>query len=103
MEKSVTLKYNIGITFVFIAYAALSAPFMPDDDSALLISSIFEKFPAYAVVIGMVTLFLSLLVFMYAVRSIWNRLFPKICGWKEINLAEAYAISMIVAFLFLGL
>ena len=87
------------MTVVFILYAVLLAHFSKYGDSPMVIVTFVKAFPAIGISVGVFCLILSLAVFMYAVRSLWNRIFPKICGWKEIDLAEAYAISMIVAFL----
>jgi len=88
---------------VFFLYGILISPFAEYEHAPLIITKLFESAPGVAVAVGILCIVLALVVFMYAVRSLWNRIFPKICGWKEIGLTEAYAISMLIGFLTFGL
>jgi hypothetical protein len=96
MKKQVTIKFNIGLTFVFFLYAALHYPFM--EETVVPMDKIFESTPGLAFGILFLIIPISLIIFMHAVKAVWNRLFPKLCGWEEIGLAEAYALSLLVAF-----
>ena len=97
--SKVTISYNIGMTLVFFLYAVFYAPFMPDDETPIMIEGFFEDSPAIAFAIAAIGFTATLVIFMYAIRSLWNRLFPQLCGWKEIGLAESYALGIFVAFL----
>jgi hypothetical protein len=35
-------------------------------------------------------------------RALWNRLFPHLCGWKPVNLAESYAFALVAGVLMYG-
>jgi hypothetical protein len=93
----VTVKFNILITFALIGYAALISPILPDDATPLLVESLFAESLTAQIIVGLLSAILSIIASMYLIRAIWNRLFPHLCEWKEINLAESYAISILAA------
>ncbi len=84
------------MTFAFIGYSFLLFPILSDEP--LLIDSLFPESSALKFVLIISSVGLSIPASMYIIRALWNRLFPNLCGWKEINLAESYALS-----LFLGM
>lgn len=90
----VTVKFNILITLALIGYAALVSPILPDDPTPLLVESLFSESIAGQVIVGLLSAILSIIASMYIIRALWNRLFPHLCEWNEINLAESYAISI---------
>jgi len=93
----VTVKFNILITFALIGYAALISPILPDDATPLLVESLFTESLTAQIIVGLLSAILSIIASMYLIRAIWNRLFPHLCEWKEINLAESYAILILAA------
>ena len=93
----ITIKYNIGITFAFVAYLFAACPILVDDETPLLVQTLFPNSVAIQVVVGVISVVCSTVILMYITRSLWNRLFPGLCGWKHINLAESYALSILVA------
>lgn len=99
--KQVTIKYNIGITIVYLLYR-LKDYLVTPAEGPILLDPVFEQSPLGAFAVIFAIMFVAIPVFMYSVRSLWNRIFPQLCGWKEIGLAESYALGIIAAFLFGG-
>ena len=93
----VTVQFNIGMTFALVGYAAIISPVLLDDPTPLLVESIFPDSVVLQVVVGLISGVLGIIAGMYIVRALWNRLFPSLCGWKDITLAESYAISLLAA------
>lgn len=93
----VSVQFNIGMTFALIGYAVIISPVLIDDPTPLLVESMFPESVTLQVVVGLVSGILGIIAGMYIVRALWNRLFPSLCGWKEITLAESYAVSLLVA------
>ena len=92
----ITTKFNVGITFAVIGYFLLLYPIL--SDKPIGVDSLFpENLPLRFIVI-ILSIGLSIPASMYIIKALWDRLFPNLCGWKEINLAESYALS-----LFLGM
>lgn len=93
----VTIKFNVGMTFALIGYAFLLSPLMPDESSPMIVESLLPNHEGLQFVIIILSAVSSVVVGMYICRALWNRLFPSLCGWKEITLAEAYAVSLFAA------
>ena len=85
------------MTFALVGYAAIISPVLLDDPTPLLVESIFPDSVVLQVVVGLISGVLGIIAGMYIVRALWNRLFPSLCGWKDITLAESYAISLLAA------
>jgi len=88
----ITIKFNIGMTFAVIGYGLLLYPIL--SDTPLLIDSLIPENSALQFIVVILSVGLAIPASMYIIRSLWNRLFPNLCGWKEINLAESYALSL---------
>ena len=93
----ITFKFNILITFALIAYLVILSPISENNPTPLLVESIFPGNSAAQILAGLLSITLGMIASLLIIRSLWNRLFPHLCGWKEINLAESYAISIFVA------
>jgi hypothetical protein len=90
----ITIKYNIMMSLALIGYVIVLSPLLIDDQTSLLVETICEgNIPAMAIV-SLISIVLSIVISMLIIRSLWNRLFPKLCNWNEINLAESYALSL---------
>ena len=93
-KMKITIKYNIMISLALVGYVFVLSPLLIDDQTPLLVETICEgNIPAIAIV-SLISVVLSIVVSMLIIRSLWNRLFPKLCNWNEINLAESYALSL---------
>ncbi len=99
MKKQVSVKFNIGLSLVFFLYAALQYPF--HEQTVVPMDKVFDKSPSLAFGILTFVFITTVPIFMYAVKALWNRIFPKLCGWEEIGLAEAYALGLLVAFFYI--
>lgn len=97
----ITLKFNIGMTFAVIAYALLLSPVLSGDDKPMLIEHFIPDSIALQIVGGLFSVASAVVALMYIVKTLWNRLFPSLCGWKEINLAESYALSLFFGVFFI--
>ena len=93
----VTVPFNIGMTFALIGYSVIISPILLDDPTPLLVESLFPESVTFQLVVGVISGILGVIAGMYIVRALWNRLFPSLCGWKEITLAESYTISLLCA------
>ena len=91
---NVTIKFNVGMTFAVIGYGLLLSPIQPNDPMPMLIKLLLPENLVLQYVGLILSVSLAILASMYIVKVLWNRLFPNLCGWKEINLAESYAISL---------
>ncbi len=91
----VTTKYNILMTLAFLGYIILLSPFLEDDSTPLILDSICGDSVTWTLIISSLSLILSTIVLMMITRSLWNRLFPNLCGWKNLSYAESYALSLI--------
>ncbi len=100
--KEVTIKYNIGITFALIAYVATVSPFMESDPPKTFIDGLLASKPLLALLVAALSIIVSTVVSMFIIRSLWNRLVIKLSGWKEINLAESYALLLFFAIFFIA-
>ena len=92
----VTVRFNIWMTVAMIGYILLIAPFHRDDSTPMLIESLFPENILLKIVVGFFSVVFGVSAFMFIVKALWNRLFPHLCGWKAINLAESYAISLLI-------
>ncbi len=90
----VTIRFNIGMTLAFIGYAVLVTPMLSYDSAPLLIESMFPDDVIVRITVGILSVASAIAASVYIVRALWNRLFPHLCGWKEITLAESYAVSL---------
>tara|TARA_Y100000385_G_C12752827_1_gene491704 strand:+ start:130 stop:438 length:309 start_codon:yes stop_codon:yes gene_type:complete len=90
----ITIKYNIAISFALIGYMFLMCPILGDTEAPMLVETLFPDDLILQVTIGIASTVASTIAGMYIIRSLWNRLFPHLCNWKEINLAESYALSI---------
>ncbi|MEM8639843.1 MAG: hypothetical protein AAGG51_13655 [Cyanobacteria bacterium P01_G01_bin.54] len=95
----ITTKFNIWMTFVFIVHEILLLIFEPDDDSSYFLNSMFRNAPILGMAIALLLLTIAIVISIYCTRALWNRLFPHLCGWQKISLAESYALSLFLAFL----
>ncbi len=80
------------MTFAVIGYCLLLYPILSDEPS--LVDTLFPENPLLRFIVLISSFGLSIPASMYIIRALWNRLFPNLCGWKEINLAESYALSL---------
>jgi len=96
MKKQISIKFNIGMTAVFFLYAALKYPF--HEKTSVPMDKVFERSPGLAFGILIFVFISTLLISMPAIKALWNRLFPKLCGWEEIGFAEAYALGLLAGF-----
>jgi len=96
----VTIKYNILITLAMIGYIVVLSPFLEDEETTMLLESMLEGALVPMILLGGVSLVLGVIISMLIIRSLWNRLFPRLCNWSEINLAESYALSVFVMLFF---
>ena len=92
--KEVTVKYNILITLAMIGYMIVSLPWMYSESERMIIDDLADISPIFATVAGIISFVLGIFISMLILRSLWNHLMPKLCGWKELNLAESYALSI---------
>jgi hypothetical protein len=95
----ITIKFNIGMTFAVIGYSLLLYPLL--SDTPLLIDSLIPGNLTLQFIIIILSIGLAIPASMYIIRALWNRLFPNLCGWKEINLAESYALSLFLGLFFI--
>jgi hypothetical protein len=77
-----------------IGYALLLLPVLSDDPAPLVVDVIFPDSILLQALVSSLSAGGAVAASMYIVRALWNRLFPHLCGWKEINLAESSAISL---------
>jgi len=98
----VTIKYNILMSLALIGYIVVICPLLIDDETPLLVETITEGNVPAIIIISFISIVLSIVVSMFIIRSLWNRLFPRLCDWKEITLAEAYALSLFIAVFLVG-
>lgn len=96
----VTVSFNILMTLAFIGIRIVATPMIPHDTTPLIITHFFPKSLATQVVAVLISLAITIPASMYFIRALWNHLFPQLCGWKEINLAESYALSIFAAAFF---
>ena len=80
------------MTFAVIGYFLLLCPIL--SDTPILVDSLFPENLSLRFIVIISSVGLSIPASMYIIRALWNRLFPNLCGWKEINLAESYALSL---------
>ncbi|EDM26176.1 hypothetical protein LNTAR_16553 [Lentisphaera araneosa HTCC2155] len=92
--KPVSIKYNIAMTFAFMAYIIVLAPLTEADSPKLLIEDLGVTNLFVALLAIVLCLIISVFISMLITRSLWNRLISRLSGWQEINLAEAYALSL---------
>ena len=90
----ITIKYNIMISLALVGYLFVLSPLLSADQTPLLVETIFEENSPAIAIVSLISIVLSVVVSMLIIRSLWNRLFPKLCNWYEINLAESYALSL---------
>lgn len=94
----VTVRFNVGMTFASLGYTALLFPINAEEDSSpLILESFFQDSPFLTFCALIVLLVLAVAAWMFIARALWNRLFPRLCGWNEITLAESYALSLLIA------
>lgn len=98
----ITIKYNVLVTLAFFGYMIVLSPLFPDTEIPLLVESIYEESVAAGIIVTLLSLILGIAISMYLIRSLWNRLFPKLCGWSVISLAESYALSIFLAIFVVG-
>jgi H+/Cl- antiporter ClcA len=89
------------MTFAVCAYALITMPLLLDDPTPLIIESLFPENELVQILTLVLSSILSIIFGMYIIRALWNRLFPSLCGWNVINLAECYAISLFLTVLLL--
>ena len=88
------------ITFAMIGYCLASVPFMTmEEGPKMLIEEIGEISPMLAWGIGALFMVIGVFISMLVIKSLWNRMFTRVCRWKEINLAESYALTIFAAML----
>jgi hypothetical protein len=92
---NVTISYNIVMTFAVVGYAFLMSPFWSSTSGPTIIADWLPENWLGQFLVTVVAGVLGIVASMYIVRSLWNRLFPRLCGWREVNLAEAYALSLL--------
>lgn len=98
----VTVPFNIGMTMALIGCAILLFPTWTDEETApLMVEWMFPERDGLQAATILLSIVLSVIVYMFAFRAVWNRLFPHLCGWKPINLAESYAFSIMIGLFFL--
>ena len=93
----VTIKFNVAMTFAFFGYAVIVSPVLLDNPTPLMVESFFPDNELLQFLTLLLSFVFSIVISMYIIRALWNRLFPNLCGWKEINLAECYAMSLFLA------
>ena len=98
----VTVPFNVGMTFAVIGYLLLLLPGMPADDPPSIAEAAFPDSDAMQVVLMLNSGLLAMVAGMFILRALWNRLFPHLCGWKPINLAESYALSLVLTVMIFG-
>ncbi len=98
----VTVPFNIGMTFALIGYAILLFPVMPAEDAPVLAESMFPDSEPMQILAMLISVVLATVAGTFIFRALWNRLFPHLCGWKPVNLAESYAFSFVAAVLMFG-
>lgn len=97
----VTVPFNIGVTLAVIGYLILLAPTLPDESAPMVVEGMFPGRDGLQAATLLLSIVLSTIAYMFIFRAVWNRLFPHLCGWKPINLAESYAFSIMIAVLYL--
>jgi hypothetical protein len=98
---NITIRFNIGMTLAVIGYVILISPLLLDDPTPMMVESFFPENILLQFITGVLSLVFGITAAVFIIRTLWNRLLPHLCGWKEITLAEAYAISLLVGmFLF---
>jgi hypothetical protein len=83
------------MTFAVVGYALLMSPFWSSAPEPTIIDGWLPENWLIQLFIIIAASVLAIVASMYIVRSLWNRLFPRLCGWREVNLAEAYALSLL--------
>ena len=98
----VTVKFNVLITLGAFIYIWVVGFFIPEDTRPSPLESLSEGDSVMFLISLVFFLGLSMAIGMYLTRSIWNILFPRLCGWKEISLEEAYALMIFFTITFYG-
>ena len=97
----VTVPFNIGMTLSVIGYLVLLAPTLPEESEPMVVEWIFPEREGLQAATLLLSIVLSTIAYMFIFRAVWNRLFPHLCGWKPINLAESYAFSIMIGLVYL--
>jgi hypothetical protein len=98
----VTVPFNIGMTFALIGYMTLLFPMMPAEDAPMLAESMFPDSEPMQILAMLISVVLAAVAGTFIFRALWNRLFPHLCGWKPVNLAESYAFALVAGVLMYG-
>lgn len=94
----ITTTFNIWMTLLALVYSILASMSDNHDGSVSLLDVLLNNDPIWGVPLALFLFAVILILPMYCIRALWNRLFPHLCGWKPISLAESYALSLIFAF-----
>ena len=95
----ITTRFNVAMTFAVFALVLLVHPEQSMRTRFFVIETLFPEIGWPRVTAMFVLMVLRFVVPMYLIRTIWNRLLPWLCGWREIRLAEAYALSLMASLL----
>jgi hypothetical protein len=96
----ITVEYNVLMTIVCVGIQGLTQFLFGSDsklEGGLLGKTVGDTNPFF--VIGVLIIAVPLLVYlqMLLVRSLWNRLVSPVTGFIQIDLAQAYAIGLLIA------
>lgn len=96
------MPFNLLMTVVVIIFQGLVMSLLPVNPAPSALALLTQNHPVIRGVLFVCILVSYMIIGMYAVLSLWNRVFPHVCGWTQISLAEAYAICLMAGVLGLG-
>ncbi|EDM26173.1 hypothetical protein LNTAR_16538 [Lentisphaera araneosa HTCC2155] len=93
--KEVTTKYNLIMTAAVILYYLLLSPLGNAETPMLLIEEWYPNDEVKAFMIALRCFMIAVVLSMFIIHSLWNRLIVSLTDCREIDLAESYALMLL--------
>lgn len=93
----ITVRFNAWMTLAILVQRTILGAEPDETGRSWILHRFLDRLEWPPLLVGLVVVPLMLsawLANMFLIRALWNRLFPRICGWNPIRLCEAYAMSL---------
>lgn len=98
----ITIRFNVAMTLAILVQHSILELGPGEGERPWILRTILDTLDWTPMAKAITAFFLILSAWManmFLCRALWNRLFPRLCGWNPIRLSEAYALSLLLGLL----
>ena len=100
----INFKTNIAATLLSVPYIILISLFTPNNEyeTCLIDDFLLSLTDIQQGVVIFIIICVTIPVWMYTFRYLYNRIIPTLYGVREINLSESYALALLICTLLIS-